>query len=178
MHWRNLTFNVERSVAVGAVVLLVILGFVLPYLTMEYINFASEIVTRTVGLTEAASLLGGLDPTYITGYELARRDNYTLALNVMAAAPNIQQVTAVIVAVACFGLFADEINKFMWWPLHLAAYPLLLTPIPLFIGLNLLRAQDVTVSLGLAWIPGALAGAVALFVSLRARKRLDTYGGI
>lgn len=72
----------------------------------------------------------------------------------------------------------DEINKFFWWPLHLAGYALVVVPVPVLIGLHLLRLCRVTVSVGPAWVPAVLAGVLILVLSFRARHRIDTYGGL
>jgi len=40
------------------------------------------------------------------------------------------------------------------------------------------RDLQVTARLGPAWIFGLLAGVLILVVTLRARKRIDTYGGV
>jgi hypothetical protein len=48
----------------------------------------------------------------------------------------------------------------------------------LFVGLYLVRATRVTISVGPAWVPAVLAGILVLVVTFRARSRLDTYGGI
>ena len=57
-------------------------------------------------------------------------------------------------------------------------YLLVVVPIPLFIGLHLLRASRVVVSAGPAWVPAVLAGLLILIVTFRARSRIDTYRGI
>ena len=174
VRWKGFAFTRPRIIQVGAIVVLVVLGFVLPYLTLDYLNTASEPIRDTQRLSGAANLLGSLDPTYLPGYAVENRDRYTLALNVLDVAPNIQLVAGVVALVTCWGQFADEVNKFFWWPLHLVAYPMVLIPVPLFIGLNLLRATDTTVSLGPAWVPGVLCGVVALVVTFRSRSRLDS----
>ena len=67
------------------------------------------------------------------------RPQINLAFNVIGLAPT-QQIGTLVAAATCWGLFFDEINKFFWWPLHLSGYLLIAVPLPLFIGLNLLRA--------------------------------------
>jgi len=51
-------------------------------------------------------------------------------------------------------------------------------PIPLFIGLNMVRDLQVNANLGPGWIPALLAGILILVVTVRARTRIDTYGGV
>ena len=177
-HWRGMTFSRDRLIVVAVIVVLVAVGFALPYLSLEYLNNASELIRPTERLSGAASLLGGLDPTYLPGYDPQQRDKYTLALNVMGAAPGVQQAAGVVAAIACLGLFSDEVNKFFWWPLNFAGYPLVLTPIPLFVGLHLERDAGMSVSLGPGWVVAPLVGVLALVASFTSRSRLDTYAGI
>ena len=54
----------------------------------------------------------------------------------------------------------------------------MIVPLPLFVGLYLLRASRITVSVGPAWVPAVLAGILILVVTFRARSRIDSYGGI
>ena len=178
MNWAGISFTRARVLQVGTLLLLLVLGAVLPYVTLGYIDPASELVRPTERLLGAGDLLGGLDPTYLPGYSPALRSQLNLALNLAAAGPGIQQVASLVAAVACWGLFADEINKFFFWPLHLAGWILALGPVPLLIGLSMLRSAGVVVGLGPGWVPLALAGVVVLVSTFRARSRLDTYGGI
>lgn len=129
---------------------LVVLGFALPYLTMQYQDYSSAVVQSTERLPGAAALVGGFDPTYFPTYEPSERDQLNLALNVIAAGPSI----------------------------HLSGYALVVVPLPLFLGLSMLRSGDVSISVGPGWVPGVLLGITVLAVSFPARKRLDTYGGV
>ena len=90
----------------------------------------------------------------------------------------MQQIGAVIAVATSWSLLQEEINKFFWWPFHLSSYLLILGPIPLLIGLSMLREQQVSIDLGPGWIPIAVAGVIILVITLRARSRLDTYGSI
>jgi hypothetical protein len=92
--------------------------------------------------------------------------------------PGLQEVGTLVVAATCWGLFFDEINRFFWWPLHLSGYLLVVVPLPLFVGLYLLRVSRVTLSAGPGWVPAVLAGILVLVVTFRPRSRIDTYGGI
>jgi hypothetical protein len=40
----------------------------------------------------------------------------------------------------------EEINRFFWWPMHLASSLLTLGPIPLLTGAGMLREQTVVIS--------------------------------
>jgi hypothetical protein len=44
---------------------LLVLGTVLPYVTMEYYNARTELVRSTARLFDAGGLLSGIDPSYI-----------------------------------------------------------------------------------------------------------------
>jgi hypothetical protein len=39
---------------------------------------------------------------------------------VLDAVLGVQQLGSLLAAATCWGLFFDEINKFLWWPLHLS----------------------------------------------------------
>jgi hypothetical protein len=106
------------------------------------------------------------------------RPDFNVAFNVLGLGPTLQIFGSLVGAVTCWGLFYDEINKFFFWPLHLSSYLLIAVPIPLFVGLNMVRGLRVTASLGPAWIFAVLAGILILVVTLRARNRIDSYGGV
>lgn len=172
----NLVVTRYRLLQCGSVAVLLVLGAVLPYVTLTYINGASERVTGSPRLFGAASLLGGVDPTYLPGYAQQLRSSYDLALNFAAAGPGMQQIGTVVALVTCWGLLTDEINRIVWWFLHLSGYLLVLAPVPVLVGAHRLQGLGVPVGVGPAWVPSLLAGAVVLVCTLRARRRIDTYG--
>lgn len=172
----NLVVTRSRALVVGSMVVLLVLGIVLPYVALTYVNATSVTVTAHPRLFGAAGLLGGVDPTYLPGYEPQTRSAYNLALNFAAAGPGLQQIGTVVGLLICWALLTEEINKIAWWFLHLSAYPLLLAPVPLLIGVVQLRGLDVAVGLGPAFVPGFLAGVLLWLASWRARSRIDTYG--
>ena len=172
----NLVVTRSRVLLVGSVVVLVVLGAVLPYVTLSYYNYASEPVIGRPRLFGAAGLLGGVDPTYLPGYAQQIRSSYNLALNFAAAGPGLQQIGTVVAVLSCWALLTEEINRIAWWFLHLSAYPLLLAPFPLLIGAHRLHVLDVGVGVGPGWVPGLLAGVLVWLGSWRARQRIDTYG--
>jgi hypothetical protein len=178
MHWRGLTITRKRAAQVGGLLVLLILGTVLPYVTMEHYNARTELVRSTARLFGAGGLLNGMDPSYMPSYDVVVRSRMNLAFNVIGLAPGLQEIGTLVTAATCWGLFFDEINKFFWWPLHLSGYLLVVVPLPLFIGLYLLRANRVVVSAGPGWVPAVLAGLLVLVVTFRARSRIDSYGGI
>ena len=178
MHWRGVTITWQRLAQVGGLLVLLALGMILPYVTMEHLSAQGELVQSSARLFGAGGLLNGIDPSFLPSYEVAVRSQMNLAFNVIGFAPGLQEVGTLVAAATCWGLFFDEINKFFWWPLHLSGYLLVVVPIPLFVGLYLVRATRVTISVGPAWVPAVLAGILVLVVTFRARSRIDTYGSI
>ena len=171
----NLVVTRTRLLQAGGVLVLLLLGAVLPYVSLPYLNGASEPVTGRPRLFGAAQLLGGLDPTYLPGYAPPRRSDYDLALNFAAAGPGLQQIGTVVAALTCWALVTEEINRFAWWFFHLAGYPLVLAPVALLVGDVLLHRLDVAAGVGPAWVASLLAGALVLVASWRARPRIDSY---
>jgi hypothetical protein len=172
----NLVVTRSRLVLVVSVLVLLALGGVLPCVTLGYIDAESKPVTGSPRLFGAAGLLGGVDPTYLAGYQPGIRSAYNLALNFAAAGPGLQQIGTVVAVLACWALLTEEINRIALWFLHLSAYPLVLAPIPLLIGAHQLHALRVPLAVGPAWVPGLLAGVLVWVGSRRAWGRIDTYG--
>lgn len=172
----NLVVTQSRATLVGTVVVLLVLGAVLPYVTLSYIDDESKPAVGHPRLFGAANLLGGVDPTYLPGYQQSIRSAYNLALNFAAAGPGLQQIGSVVAVLTCWALLTEEINRIAWWFLHLSAYPLLVAPVPLLIGAHRLHGLDVGVSVGPGWVPGLIAGVLVWLASWRARSRIDTYG--
>ena len=129
------------------------------------------------GLLGAGTLLA-LDPTYFPSYSPEVRESFNQAFNVVGIAPVLQQLGSLVALVTCWGLLLDEINKFLWWPLHVSGYLLAVVPVPLFVGASLVRGTGVTLDLGPAWVASVLAGALILVATFRSRDRIDTYGGV
>jgi hypothetical protein len=173
------TFGGDRLWQVAAIVVLIVVGSLLPYLSMPYVNRSVELVQEHASLFPAAQFIRGIDPLWLPGYQPGPRTNQIVfALNVFNLGPSLQQIGAVVAALTCASLFQDEINKFFWWPLHLSGWLLALSPVALFTGLHLLHAADVAVSLEIGWLPVALAGCLVLLATFRARSRIDTYASI
>ena len=175
---RGVTITQGRAMQVGGVLLALLLGAVLPYLTMEHYDGRFELVRTTVRLIGAGGLLNGTDPTFLPSYDIVVRSEMNTAFNVIGAAPGLQQLGSLLAVATCWGLFFDEINKFLWWPLHVSGYLLVAVPLPLFVGLDLVRTNRITIDLGPGWVPAFLAGVLILIWTLRARGRIDTYGGV
>lgn len=172
----NLVVTRSRALLTGSLVVLLVLGALLPYVTLAYLDNTSVPVTASPRLFGAAGLLGGVDPTYLPGYQQEIRSSYDLGLNFAAAGPGLQQIGTVVALLSCWALLTEEVNRIAWWFLHLSAYALLLAPVPLLVGAHQLHALDVDLAVGPAWVPALLAGAVVWFGSWRARGRIDTYG--
>lgn len=176
LRWRGATITGGRALQVGGILLGLLLGVVLPYLALVYLDASFAEVRSTVRLLGAGTLLG-LDPTYFPSYDPSVREQLNLALNVAGVGPVLQVFGSLVAVVTCWGLFFDEINKFLWWPLHLSGYLLVAAPIPLFIGAYLLDVSRVSMQVGPGWVPAVSTGAAILVSTLRARGRIDTYGG-
>lgn len=172
---RGVTLSRDRVLPAAASVVLVVLGALLPYLRMRYLDFTVEPVDARLTLFPAATLVRGIDPQWLPSADITR---LPLALNVFNLGVSMHQVAAVVAVLLCWALLPDEINKFFWWPLHLSGWVLALGVVPLLAGLSMLRGAGVVVGLGAGWVPLTLAGVVILVSSLRAHARLDTYGGI
>ena len=172
---RGVTLSRDRVLPAAASVVLVVLGALLPYLRMQYLNFTVQLVDARLTLFPAATLVRGVDPLWLPAADV---DRLPLALNVFNLGASMHQIAAVLAVLLCWALFPDEINKFFWWPLHLAGWVLALGFVPLLGGLWMLRSAGVVVGLGAGWVPLTLAGVVILVSTFRAHSRLDTYAGI
>ena len=174
MRLRGFTFSRVRVLQVSAIVILVILGMALPYLTMLWWNPASEIVAFRGSLIPSANFVGGLEPLDLPDYSPGERSQgIVFALNVIAAGPSFHQIGAVVAIITAACLFQDEINKFFWWPLHLSGWLLAVGFIPLLIGAALLSRERVELSVLPAWIMLTLAGILVLICTFRSRHRID-----
>ncbi len=167
------SFPRARVIPVAIVVVLIAISATLPYFTLHYFDFASKPVTRTERVFGADRLIGGLDPTYLPGYQRSRLADLSLALNVLGAAPLMQWASSLAAVLTVAGQFFDEINRFLWWPLHLTGYLLIIGPIMLFAGLSMLRAQGVPIILGPSWVAAAAAGVCILVITFRSWHRID-----
>jgi hypothetical protein len=175
MALRGYSITRDRLWPAAASVGLVVLGSLLPYLRLSYLNFTVERVDARLTLFPAATLVRGVDPLWLPSADI---DRLPAALNVFNLGVSMHQIGAVLAVLTCWALLADEINKFFWWPLHLAGWVLTLGVVPLFVGFRLLRSAGVEVGLGPAWLPLTLAGVIVLVTTFRARERIDSYAGI
>jgi hypothetical protein len=177
VRWGGARVTTGRALQVGGILVLLLLGVVLPYVTLEHLDESFAVVTETASLS-GAGVLTGMDATYLPSYNPEIRPDFNVAFNVLGIGPTLQIFGSLVAAASCWGLFYDEINKFFWWPLHLSSYLLIAVPIPLFVGLSMVRGLGVNARIELGWIPAVLAGVLILVVTLRARDRIDTYGGV
>lgn len=175
--WRGATVTRGRALQVGALLLLLLLGVTLPYLSLDHLDQSFAPVRSSARVLGAGTLLA-LDPTYFPSYTPDTREAFNLAFNVAGVAPVLQQLGSLMAVVSVWGLFFDEINKFLWWPLHLSGYLLSAVPVPLFVGAGLVRDTGVTIGIGAGWVASVLAGVLILVTTLRSRSRIDTYGGV
>lgn len=175
----NITLDRSRLAQVAAPLVIGALGCLLPALTITSLNARIEPVTVTRALWGAADLARGLDPTEVPSfYTGADPDALGRWLNVFSMGLTLQQVGVVVALVTLVALLMDEINKFLFWPLHLAGWVLTLTTVPLWLGAVRLADLGVDVRLGPAWVTLLGAGVLLLVLTFRARTRVDTYGGV
>jgi hypothetical protein len=173
------TLTRPRVLTVAAILALVLIGSLLPYLSMPYITFSVEPAVMNGSLFPAADFVRGIEPRWLPNFTPGPvSDRIDLALQVLNLGPSLQQAGVVIGVLSCVALFQDEINKFLWWPLHLSGWLLAVSVVPLFVGIYLLRQADVVISLKVGWVPLVLAGVLILVATFRARSRIDTYGSI
>ncbi len=159
-----------------AIVAVGITGAFLPYLFLVYENYTSEVVRATYPLWPAAGLLSVLNLTYLPS-AAESLDQLQRGVDLMSLGAHAHQVGLVMAVLTAWGLFMDEINKFLWWPLHLAGWILSLGTFALIIGWLLLRAVQVDVQILVGWVPLLAAGILTLVFTFRSRSRIDTYRG-
>ena len=182
-HRRGIVVTRGRLAQVVAIVALAALALALPYLTLQYLDKAVQVTQSTERVVGAGGLVGGLDASWLPSFYRPEYGPVAAApmnrgLNLIALAAGAQLIGGIVALACCWALLIDEINRIFWWPLHLAGYPLLLAPVPLLFGVNLLRNTGVLIDAGPAWLSAVLAGGVVLVVSVRARRRIDSYGGL
>ncbi|MDF2746408.1 MAG: hypothetical protein K0S98_692 [Propionibacteriaceae bacterium] len=168
------SFSRTRVLQVIGIVVLVIVGVALPYLTIVWQNPASEIVVFRGSLFPSANFVGGLEPLDLPDYSPGEKaQQIVLALNVMSAGPSLHQIGAVVAIITVACLFQNEINKWWWWPLHLAGWLLAVAFIPLLVGAALLSLQQVEYTVLPAWVMLTGAGVVVLVCTFKSRHRID-----
>ncbi len=170
------TFTRDRILQAAAVVVIGVVGALLPYLTLVYENYTSEVVRETASLWPAANRLGLLNLVYLPS-AAEDPDQLQRGVDFMHLGARAHQVGLVVAVLTVWGLFMDEINKFLWWPLHIAGWTLAVGTIALVIGWLLLRAVQVDVQILFGWVPLLIAGVLTLIFTFRARSRIDTYRG-
>lgn len=175
MALRGYSLTRDRLWPVVASVVLVVVGAAVPYLRLRYLDFTVEPVDARLSLLPAATLVRGIDPQWLPSDAIER---LPLALNVLNLGVAMHQIGGVLAVLCGWALFADEINKFLWWPLHVAGWLLALAVVPLLLGLRLLQGAGVDIDLTAAWVPLTLAGLVVLVATIGSRGRIDTYGGV
>jgi hypothetical protein len=168
-----------RLLVVGGVVVLVVLGCLLPYLAMPYVNHSAELAQEHASLFPTVKFMGGLEPLWLPNYRPGPDNGaIELAFNFFNVGAGLQQIGVVVAVLTCGALFQNEINKFFWWPLHLCGWVLALSPVPLFIAVHLFHQANVSITLKIGWLPIALAGVVILVATVRAHGRIDSYASI
>ncbi len=171
------TFNRPRIIEVAAIVVIPVIGALLPYLTLGYENYTSEPVRPTASLFPAAQIIRLLNLVYVPAAEGGNPDDVLRGIDLMAFGSSAHQVGMIVAILTCWGLFMDEINKFLWWPLHLSGWILIAGTIAMWAGVLWLQSLGVDAHLGPGWLPLTIAGIGILVITFRARSRIDTYRG-
>lgn len=171
------TFDRPRIVQVAGIVILPVIGALLPYLTLGYENYTSEPVRPTASLFPAAQIIRVLNLVYVPAAEGVDPDAVLRGVDLLAFGSSAHQVGMIMAILTCWGLFMDEINKFLWWPLHLSGWILVAGTIALWAAVLWLQSVGVDAHLGIGWLPLTLAGVLILVVTFRAHSRIDTYRG-
>jgi hypothetical protein len=171
------TFTRARVLPAAVVVVVLIIGIPLPYLTLGYEDFASQPVRPTLALWPMAALMRVLSLTYLPASADVGPDTLQRGVDFLTLGSTAHQVGLVVVILTIWGLFMDEINKFLWWPLHLAGWILVLGTVALWVGLLIFHSAGVDAQLGPGWVPFLLAGIAVLVLTFGSRSRIDSYRG-
>lgn len=172
------TFTRTRVIQVAVIVLLCVLGAFLPYLTLGYQDYASQPIRPTYALFRAADVMSRLDLTYLPASDRLSQDALSPGVDLIHLGARAQEVGLVVAILTAIGLCMDEVNKFVWWPLHLAGWVLGLGAVALLVGVRMLAGTGTDVHAGLGWLPLALAGVAAVVFTFRSYSRMDTYRGL
>jgi hypothetical protein len=172
------TFTRTRVIQVAVIVALCILGAFLPYLTLGYIDYASQPIRPTHALFRAADMISRLDLTYLPASDRLSQNALQPGVDLIHLGARAQEVGLVVAILTSIGLCMDEVNKFLWWPLHLAGWVLALGAVALLVGVRMLVGTGTDVHAGLGWLPLALAGVAAVVFTFQSHSRLDTYRGL
>jgi hypothetical protein len=172
------TFTRARLIQVGVVVALCLVGAFLPYLTLGYLDFASQPIRPTHALFSAADMISRLDLTYLPAADRVSQDVLQPGVDVIHLGARAQQTGLVVAVLTSVGLCMDEVSKFLWWPLHLSGWLLVLGAVALLVGVRMLAATGTDVHAGLGWLPLALAGVAAVVFTFSSHSRIDTYRGL
>jgi hypothetical protein len=130
VRWRGLTITRERAAQVGGLLVLLVLGTVLPYVTMEHYNARTELVRSTARLFGAGGLLNRIDPSHMPSYDVVVRSQMNLAFNVIGFAPGLQEIGTLVAAAACWACSSMRSTSSSGGRC-MSGYLLVLVPIPL-----------------------------------------------
>ena len=169
----------SQLVPVAGVMVLVIIGFLLPYLSItttgQYIS--TDLETSTRSLFPAAKFIREVQPEKFPSYVLTRA-GVPFALNVINLGPVAQQVGGIAALLTSWSLLRDEINRWFWRAMTIGGWLLALSAVPLWVGFFLMRGAGVDLHLLPAWIPLTAAGVILVICSLKSRDRIDSYRGL
>ncbi len=176
-HRAPFTVTVPRLIEVVGIVVVSLIGVFLPYLTLAYENFASQLMRVTESLFPAARTIRVLSIQYLPGRPDVDPDALQRGIDLLAFGTSAHQVGLIVAILTCWGLFMDEINKFLWWPLHISGWILVAGTIGVWAGVLWLQSLGVDIHLQFGWVPLLIAGLGILVITFRARSRIDTYRG-
>ncbi len=178
MAQRAYTITRGRVLIVAAVIVVCVVGALLPYLTVTYLNFTSEIIRPTHALFPTTSMLSTMDIGYFPSADRASLNDLQHGIDLLQLGATMQEVGLVVSILAVSCIFMNEINKFFWWPLVVAGFLLVLGPVAFFFGAHLMGEVGVDIDVRYGWIPLLLAGLLVIVTALRNRSRLDSYRGV
>jgi hypothetical protein len=171
------TFSRNRVIQVLLMIVPGIVGAALHYFTLGYTNFSSEPVRETVSLWPAARLTTVLSLGYLPATS-GTPDQLQHGLDFINLGGHCHEVGLVVAVLSCWGLFMDEINKFVWWPLHISGWLLVLGTAATIGGWAIWRGLGVDVHLGPGWIPLSASGILIIVFTFLAWSRVDRSRGL
>ncbi len=178
MAQRAYTITRPRIVTVVIVAVAGVVGALLPYLTVTYLDFTSQQVRPTHALFPTTKMLSTMDIGYFPSSGRANADTIGHGIALLQLGSTMQEIGTVVAVITVFGIFMNEINKFIWWPLLVSGFLLVLGPVFVFLGAHAMTSANVALSVRFGWILLVLTGAFVIVTALRNRSRLDSYRGV
>lgn len=178
MAQRAYTITRPRIVTVAVIAVVCVVGALLPYLTITYLDFASEQIRPTHALFPTTKMLSTMDIGYFPSSARSNADTIGHGIALLQLGSTLQEVGLVVAIVTSACIFMNEINKFLWWPFVISGFLLVLGPVFFFLGAHTMSGAAVSLSVRFGWVPLLLAGVFVIVTALRNRSRLDSYRGV